>query len=66
MGFPSRVANEIRLEHLNEFDHQTGNILTNVGIYSEVVYLSKLQGVLSKIIDELQSDTTILFETIET
>ena len=26
--------NEIRLEHLSEFDHHIGNTLKNVGIYS--------------------------------
>lgn len=51
---------------MDEFDHQIGNILTNVGIFSEVVYLSKQLGVLSKAIDELQSDTTTLSKAVET
>ncbi|XP_054710424.1 uncharacterized protein LOC129220108 [Uloborus diversus] len=35
--------NEIRLEHLDEFDQQIGSILTNVGIYTQVVYLREFR-----------------------
>lgn len=58
--------NQIRLEHLDEFDCQIGNILTNVGIYTEVVHLSKQLGVLSRAIDELQSDTATLSKAVVT
>lgn len=57
--------NEIKLEHLDEFDQQIRNLLGNVAIYTEAVYLQSQLKALAKGIDVLQSDNATLSTAVE-
>lgn len=52
--------NEVRLEHLQEFEPQIGNILSNAGIYSEAIHLNNQLKVIARSIDTLQSDNATI------
>jgi len=57
--------NEIRLEHMQEFDQQISNILTNAGIYAEASNLLKQLKILSEALNNLQSDTANLSDAVQ-